>query len=539
MADRRRRPATGLGGVLVAAALLAACAVDQGVTTQRADLVVEQADTTSPAITDPAITDPDATDPDATDPVTTEPVTTDPAVTEPPTTDPPTTDPATSGPVTSTPPGSLLDLGTDKPARDYDEFIRAALRDIERWWAEQYPILYGAPFEPLRGGLYAGYPEREEPIPGCGPDEETTYDEIATFAAFYCPDGDFMAYDDGQDGVLYSLTSEFGQAIFGVVLAHEYGHAIQQRAGVLDADPATILTEQQADCFSGAWVARAANGEAPGVELTDQDIRSGLIAIITVRDPIGIDQFSPGGHGSAFDRVGAFQVGFTEGSGRCVGLIDDPLPLMPNVFTPGSADADGNADFGYANGQIVFFTVGDLNAFWAAALAGRSDEPFTPLAVVPFDDPATVECGDVVGDEQIGALFCPSTRQVFLDDPLARSRYGDFGDFAVAYMLAAAWSEAAQVAIGSPLRDEDRALVSDCFSGAWAATLVPGEDGASAAATSVIIEPGDLDEAIQTALAVGDDSSSEDVLGSPFEKIASFRAGVLGGVDACRDLVPD
>ena len=35
--------------------------------------------------------------------------------------------------------------------------------------------------------------------------------------------------------------------------------------------------------------------------------------MITVRDPAGTDQFDPGGHGSAFDRVGAFQVGFTEG----------------------------------------------------------------------------------------------------------------------------------------------------------------------------------------------------------------------------------
>ena len=39
--------------------------------------------------------------------------------------------------------------------------------------------------------------------------------------------------------------------------------------------------------------------------------------MITVRDPIGIDQLEPGGHGSAFDRVGAFQTGFTEGAARC------------------------------------------------------------------------------------------------------------------------------------------------------------------------------------------------------------------------------
>jgi len=135
--------------------------------------------------------------------------------------------------------------------------------------------------------------------------------------------------------------------------------------------------------------------------------------------------------------------------------------------------------------------------------------------------------------------LCLSSGQVFFDEPLARSRYDDFGDFAVSYMLATAWSEAAQTSIGSPLTDEDRALLTDCFTGAWAQTLVPDETGFNDSATEVVIEAGDLDEAIQTALVVGDDSSTEDILGSPFEKIASFRAGVLGSVDSCRELLPD
>ena len=152
-----------------------------------------------------------------------------------------------------------------------------------------------------------------------------------------------MVYDDGEDGVLVRLADEFGPSILGVVLAHEFGHAIQARAGVLDRDLPTIVTEQQADCFAGAWVAHAASGEADGVEFTDDDVRSGLVAMITVRDPIGVDQFAAGGHGSAFDRVGAFQVGFTEGAARCAELIDDPLPLVPNVLPARRQTRDGNA----------------------------------------------------------------------------------------------------------------------------------------------------------------------------------------------------
>jgi hypothetical protein len=51
--------------------------------------------------------------------------------------------------------------------------------------------------------------------------------------------------------------------------------------------------------------------------------------------------------------------------------------------------------------------------------------------------------------------------------------------------------------------------------------------------TEPVIAPGDLDEAIQAALVIGDESSSDDDLGTGFEQIASFRQGVLQGLEAC------
>ena len=103
------------------------------------------------------------------------------------------------------PPGrASIDEGDAKPEREYDEFLSAALNDIQQWWSEQYPAIYDGPLTPLRGGVYAAYPERTDPIPGCGQSTETTYDEITEFAAFYCPEGDFIVYDDGEDGVLFS-----------------------------------------------------------------------------------------------------------------------------------------------------------------------------------------------------------------------------------------------------------------------------------------------------------------------------------------------
>ena len=204
-------------------------------------------------------------------------------------------------------------------------------------------------------------------------------------------------------------------------MAHEYGHAIQARAGEINRNVATIVTEQQADCFAGAWVAHARSGESDTVELTDDDVRIGLLAMITVRDPIGVDQFSDGGHGSAFDRVGAFQVGFTEGAARCAELIDDPLPLVPNSLQP-VINPEGNAEFGYDDDQIVTIVTAALNDFWPQALASV-DAELPSLTVVPVESADDVDCDDPAGDLATGAVYCAASREVFFDEPFARELY--------------------------------------------------------------------------------------------------------------------
>ena len=47
------------------------------------------------------------------------------------------------------------------------------------------------------------------------------------------------------------------------------------------------------------------------------------------------------------------------------------------------------------------------------------------------------------------------------------------------------------------------------------------------------ISPGDLDEAVQTALVLGDDGIHDNVSGSAFERVAHLRLGVLNGLPAC------
>lgn len=443
-----------------------------------------------------------------------------------------------SGPIIVPPNDANVDFGDGKPPQQYDDVLVAAIADLEQWWGENYPTIYREPFEPLAGGIYAAWADRPDDLPGCG-EATTSYREVSEYVAFYCADDDFILYDDGEDTLLDSLTEELeSDLVIGVVLAHEYGHAIQRRAGELQRNLATIYTEQQADCFSGAWMGRLNSGGSQLLPASDRDVRSGMLALISVRDPAGTDQFDVGGHGSAFDRVGAFQVGFLEGPARCAELIDDPLPLVPNEFRSNADFANqGNAPYTCRSGDDscvdVYTLLGDdLNRFWPEQL-GQRGVAFDPLTIAAAPDPAATGCDDLVGTTVGGAAYCPSERTVYYDEPAMRSLYDEFGDFTIGYLFGNAFAEAVQLTLGSPLDGEQRALADDCLTGAWVFDIAPDESGQIPSSGTASISPGDLDEAIQTAILIGDVNFGDDIVGSSFEKIEAFRTGVLQGLEPC------
>ena len=501
---------------VAAAIVLTACGAQIDVTAERAEPI------SRPAVVDPALPPTDPADP-----------------TSPP------TDPAppTTAPVVPLDPSSIdrdaIDVGPDKPVRDYDEFLLAAVTDIEAWWAEQYPIVYGEAFLPLEGEVYAAYPGRPDDIPGCGA-PTTSYEDVQLFVAFYCGVGDFIVYDDGADGLLADLVRDYGPGTIGTVLAHEFGHAIQLRTGALDRAYPTILTEQQADCFAGAWTARVARNESPTIAYTDADVRAGLIAMTKVADPVGIDQLLDGGHGSGFDRVGAFQVGFTDGPARCAEILDAPLPLVPNRFTSlTDQSTGGNAPFGSAANELLGFLPEDLNLYWAVETAAEVPA-MEPLDLVVVRSTGQVRCADLRGDLDRGVALCASSGEVIVNEAAALELYRSLGDFSVGYLLGLAWSEAVQEALGSDLEGEERALVNDCLTGGWVQTVTPVEVGRvldlprpRAEGRTSTVSAGDLDEAIQTVLLVADLRNDDNVIGSAFEKIEALRTGVIDGTDAC------
>jgi predicted metalloprotease len=501
----RRRGALVLS--VVALVALAACGdADQGVTAARSD------EATVP------------TEPVDTQPVDSQPLNTDPENPLDPTED--TTPPPT-------PDQQIIDFGTPKTPKDYDNFLNAAFLDITQFWTDNFEPTYGSAFEPV-AGIFAHYPEREDLPQSC--DGPVGYADVEG-NAFYTSCGDIIVYDDAE--LLPDLVTNLGAAAVGVVAAHEYGHAIQQRAGVFDLGLPTVDTEQQADCFAGAWTAHVARGESDLLSFGDQEVKSGLIAMIQVADPPGIDVVAdPSGHGTAFDRVGAFQDGFINGVTRCADYPNNPNPRIDLAFnTQEEFDTGGNLPYD----DILAAMPKALDTFWVPTLEA-SQVPFTPPTLVAFTADNVPACDDKAADQLVNnATFCVSTNEIAYDDTFVRDLYQRLGDLSFGYPLAVAYSDAVQVALQSQLSGEPRALLNDCLVGAWIDDIIPsgqvdanGNQVANNPNQEILLSSGDLDEAVSTAVALGDEASDTNVIGTAFEKIDSFRAGVLGGLSACQ-----
>ncbi|MEY2582445.1 MAG: hypothetical protein QOE09_2294 [Ilumatobacteraceae bacterium] len=451
----------------------------------------------------------------------------------------------TVAPTTSTTeplPVQLIDFGSTKAPRSYDSYLSAVFTDVARFWNEEYPLTYGTSYTPLSGGVFAAYAARQEPIPGCGT-PQTVYDDVQG-NAFYCISADFVVYDDDQ--LLPQLVDSLGQSGVGVVLAHEFGHSIQARAG--EWDHPTVLKEQQADCFAGAWAAHVARGEAPGLTFTDKDIKTGLMALIKFRDPVQGDSLAdPGAHGSGFDRVGAFEDGYIGGPLRCKTIFTEnrEATLIDIPFDPTDTNSGNLPVVDPVNhGDIVTLVPQDLNRYWTAVVATVSPNPFTPPSLVTYPQTGPFPPCASAGNDVFFAgniLYCPDTNQILVDQDLAVgldtpgiSDEPQFGDLSVGYLIGVSYAESVQSALGSTLGGKQRQLVDDCLVGSWLSDDIPPLSAERQQdPLAISLSAGDLDEAVLVALQVSDETADENVAGTAFEKIAAFREGVLAGVSTC------
>jgi predicted metalloprotease len=139
---------------------------------------------------------------------------------------------------------------------------------------------------------------------------------------FYCP-GDQRVYLDLSffDDLQTKFGAKGGPFAQAYVIAHEYGHHVQNLLGALGGG-SSVAVELQADCFAGVWARNAYEGGFYEQEFTQKDIAEALDAAAAVGDD-RIQQRSGGRvdpesftHGSSKQRVAAFQLGYDTGDPR-------------------------------------------------------------------------------------------------------------------------------------------------------------------------------------------------------------------------------
>ena len=150
----------------------------------------------------------------------------------------------------------------------------------------------------------------------------------------------------------------------------------------------------------------------------------------------------------------------------------------------------------------------DIQETWAQKLPG-----YQPTITAVFRDSVPSACG--FSSAATGPFYCPGDRKVYLDLSFfsdLHSKLGAPGDFAQAYVVAHEVGHHVQNLTGS-LHGNSRSgndneqsvrveLQADCYAGVWGhEASKPGR----AAAGKVELEPGDVEEGLNAAAAIGDD----------------------------------
>ncbi len=191
--------------------------------------------------------------------------------------------------------GAPIDT-VDAEAMRVDE--KSAIDATDAFWRNRFPQLFGREYTPPRvEGRYIG-----EDGPPCAGQPSVP------FNAVYCPAGDFLAWDENLMAAGYQ---QIGDAWVYLIIAHEWGHAIQAR---LDRSLVSVAAELQADCLAGATLQGAAQDGILRIEPGDaEEIQKTLGAVA--------DDYpwtNETDHGNAQQRITFFNRGVSGGVPACI-----------------------------------------------------------------------------------------------------------------------------------------------------------------------------------------------------------------------------
>ncbi len=200
--------------------------------------------------------------------------------------------------------------------------------------------------------------------------------------------------------------------------------------------------------------------------------------------------------------------------------------------------------------QFVSFVLDDAQEVWTRIFAEQGEQ-YPEAQLVLFREGVGSACGNA--SSAVGPFYCPGDRKVYIDlgffGDLDR-RFGAPGDFAQAYVLAHEIGHHIQTVVGTEgqmraaqERDPSRAnelsvrleLQADCLAGVWGYY----------AAQRGVLEPGDVEEGLGAAAAIGDDRLQRSAgarvnpesftHGTSAQRVEWFRRGLSSGrIDACQ-----
>jgi predicted metalloprotease len=224
-------------------------------------------------------------------------------------------------------------------------------------------------------------------------------------------------------------------------------------------------------------------------------------------------------------------------------ISSSPAPQDQTAGTAGLREKDPQAEF-------ISVVLADTEETWRQIFRQRG-QAYAPPVLVLFDGATQSACG--VGRAEVGPFYCPADRKVYLDLSFFREldqRFGAPGDFAQAYVVAHEVGHHVQNMLGISEKvtaarengDSRQAnalsvrleLQADCYAGIWG----------QYAAKRGLLDPGDTEEGLNAAAAIGDDRLQRmgrgQVVpetfthGSSADRVRWLRRGLdSGSVEAC------
>lgn len=455
-------------------------------------------------------------------------------------------------PVTEGPSGLRPDAPEDarqvlnSDGGEIDRVAAMAVADVEEFWTGAYgPPLKGE-FFPVKSlfswdsndmsskGSFCGLGTAEFPNAAwCGSEKGENCAPDGTCWSAY----DTIGWDRGN--LFPEIQRELGDGAVAFVLGHEYGHAIQYFRADLEL-PNGLVAEQQADCLAGVYLRWVTDGNSPRFTLNTGDgLNKVMAAIIGVRDPVvtindpvqrvGLRE----GHGSAFERISAFQMGYEEGSAVCVGIDDEEiverrgdLPVALQEGTSGENPVSEESVRMVVDALNEVFEPSDPPALSFEPEACEGSRPGTPASYCPSNNTIVVDLPELQG------MSTSFSRQM----GIKTTTLPQFGDYTAYSVLASRYTQSLQEQRGGvSLDDSEAGLRTACLTGLATAKL--SSPVAVAGDQTIALTAGDLDEAVAGLLDNG--MAASDVNGKPapsgFARVDAFRSGVLGSEDGCFD----